>query len=353
MLTVDGVSKTFGAAPVLYEVSLTVASGEIACLLGPSGCGKTTLLRIVAGLEQADAGTVSYDGHDLLGVAVHRRGFGLMFQDFALFPHRNVADNIAFGLRMQGLAPADQRRRVDEMLTLVNLPGYGPRRVHELSGGEQQRVALARSLAPQPKFLMLDEPLGSLDRTLRAGLLDELRVILKQVGLSALYVTHDQQEAFAIADQVLIMSQGQIVQRGAPEAVYQQPTSRFVAQFLGLTNLVAGRWAVGSQGAVVQTELGPLQISTALAQPTQAGSAVTLLIRPEAAAIAPDAAPGPNIIRGQVLRRAFRGGHYAVEFQPEGLATTLELELPLTENAAVGAPLRLALAPAALTLLPG
>ncbi|MFZ1466441.1 MAG: ABC transporter ATP-binding protein [Anaerolineae bacterium] len=351
MLIIDGVSKAFGPTRVLHEVSATVTSGEIACLLGPSGCGKTTLLRIVAGLEQADQGTISYAGQDLAGVAVHRRGFGLMFQDFALFPHRNVADNVAFGLRMQGLAPVDRRRRVAEMLTLVNLPGYGQRRVHELSGGEQQRVALARSLAPQPQFLMLDEPLGALDRTLRAGLLGELRTILKQVGLSALYVTHDQQEAFAIADQVLIMSQGQIVQRGAPEAVYQQPANRFVAQFLGLSNLIAGRWAVGPQGAVLQTDLGPLRLSLALSDAAQAGDAVMLLIRPEAAAIVPIRASGPNIVHGQVLRRTFRGGHYAIEFQAEGLATPLQLELPLAEAVMGGAHLSLALAPSALTLI--
>ncbi len=353
MLTVDGVCKAFGTTPVLRAVTFTVASGQIACLLGPSGCGKTTMLRIVAGLEQADEGAIHYGGQNLATVAVHRRGFGLMFQDFALFPHRNVAQNIAFGLRMQGLTPAVIERRVAEMLALVNLPGYGQRRVHELSGGEQQRVALARSLAPQPQLLMLDEPLGSLDRTLRAGLLSELRAILKQVELTTLYVTHDQQEAFAIADQVLIMSQGQIVQAGAPEAVYQQPANRFVAAFLGLSNLVAGQWQRTPQGAVVQTDLGPLQLAPALSDAAPIGAAVTVLIRPEAAQIAPTGAPGPNIIYGRLRRRTFRGSHYAIEFQPEQLTTPWQLELPLAQARAVsdGAYVRLALAPDALTLL--
>jgi len=351
MLSVNGVSKAFGTTRVLREVSLTVADGEIACLLGPSGCGKTTLLRIVAGLEQADEGAVSYAGRDLTRVAVHQRGFGLMFQDFALFPHRNVADNIAFGLRMQGAAPDRIRQRVDEMLALVNLRGFGARRVHELSGGEQQRVALARSLAPQPQLLMLDEPLGSLDRTLRADLLSELRTILKRVGLTTLYVTHDQQEAFAIADHILIMRDGQIVQRGAPEEVYQQPANRGVAQFLGLNNLIAGRWAIGPAGAVVQTDLGPLQLTPALSDAAQPGDAVIVLIRPEAARAAADGAPGPNLIHGQVVRRTFRGSYFGIEFQADGLATPLQFELPLADASMEGARLSLALAPSALTLI--
>jgi len=351
MLSVNGVSKAFGTTRVLREVSLTVADGEIACLLGPSGCGKTTLLRIVAGLEQADEGAVSYAGRDLTRVAVHQRGFGLMFQDFALFPHRNVADNIAFGLRMQGAAPDRIRQRVDEMLALVNLRGFGSRRVHELSGGEQQRVALARSLAPQPQLLMLDEPLGSLDRTLRADLLSELRTILKRVGLTTLYVTHDQQEAFAIADQILIMRDGQIVQRGAPEEVYQQPANRGVAQFLGLNNLIAGRWMIGPGGAVVQTDLGPLQIAPTLSGAAQSGQAVMVLIRPEAARVAVDGASDSNLIQGQVVRRTFRGSHFGIEFQADGLATPLQLELPLAEASMEGARLSLTLAPGALTLI--
>lgn len=351
MLSVDRVSKAFGTRRVLREVSLTVADGEIACLLGPSGCGKTTLLRIVAGLEQADAGAVSYAGRDLTGVAVHQRGFGLMFQDFALFPHRSVADNIAFGLRMQGAAPDRIRQRVEEMLALVNLRGFGPRRVHELSGGEQQRVALARSLAPQPQLLMLDEPLGSLDRTLRADLLSELRTILKRVGLTTLYVTHDQQEAFAIADQILIMRDGQIVQRGAPAAVYQQPANRGVAQFLGLNNLIAGRWAIGPGGAVVETDLGPLQLAPTMNDAAQSGQAVIVLIRPEAARAAAKGSTGPNLIHGWVVRRTFRGSHFGIEFQADGLATPLQFELPLADAGMEGARLSLALAPGALTLI--
>ncbi len=185
LLEVLEVTKSFGATPVLRGVSFGVQRGEIVCLLGPSGCGKTTLLRIVAGLEQVDAGQVRFDGRDLAEAPVHERGFGLMFQDFALFPHKNVFENVAFGLRMSGMDRASIQRRVTEMLDLVDLAGYEARRVYELSGGQQQRVALARSLAPSPTLLMLDEPLGSLDRTLREELMGELRRILKTVAVSS------------------------------------------------------------------------------------------------------------------------------------------------------------------------
>ena len=241
VLDVVSITKAFGGVTVLRDVSFHAADEEIVCLLGPSGCGKTTILRIVAGLEVADTGAITLDGQPLAEVPVHRRGFGLMFQDFALFPHKDVAANVAFGLRMQGLPSGQVQARVAEMLDLVGLTGYERRRVYDLSGGEQQRVALARSLAPGPRLLMLDEPLGSLDRALREELLNELRTILKRVGVTTLYVTHDQQEAFAIADRVLIMDRGQIVQQGTPQQVYRQPASPWVARFLGLNNLLPGR----------------------------------------------------------------------------------------------------------------
>ncbi|MDQ3247831.1 MAG: ABC transporter ATP-binding protein, partial [Chloroflexota bacterium] len=194
MLTLTSIAKTYpGQTPALHGVNLSVERGEIVCLLGPSGCGKTTLLRIVAGLETADQGKVKLDGRDLAATPVYRRQFGFMFQEFALFPHQTVGENIAFGLRMLGQTGAQIEQRVAEMLTLVNLPGYARRSIFEISGGERQRVALARSLAPNPRLLLLDEPLGSLDRTLREALMIELRTILKKLGMTALYVTHDQQ----------------------------------------------------------------------------------------------------------------------------------------------------------------
>ncbi len=257
LLRVASISKSFSGTTVLHDVSFHADEGEIVSLLGPSGCGKTTLLRIVAGLETADSGQVTFDGRVMDGVPVHHRGFGLMFQDYALFPHQDVVANVAFGLRMQGLPRAQVEARVVEMLDLVGLAGYEGRRVYDLSGGEQQRVALARSLAPGPRLLMLDEPLGSLDRALREELMNELRSILNGVGLTAVYVTHDQQEAFAVADRVIIMHRGHIVQQGAPQAVYSQPASPWVARFLGLGNLIPGCVAA-LDPLRMDTVLGPL-----------------------------------------------------------------------------------------------
>jgi ABC-type Fe3+/spermidine/putrescine transport system ATPase subunit len=237
MLELRDIRRSFEHLTVLRDIDLTVNQGEILCLLGPSGCGKTTLLRIIAGLEKADRGDVLIDGRSILGLPVHQRNFGLMFQEFALFPHLNVAENIAFGLRMQGQGDIQQRQR--DVLGLVGLSGFEKRDVTQLSGGEKQRVALARSLAPSPRLLMLDEPLGSLDAALREHLAVELRAIIKQVGLTALYVTHDQQEAFAIGDRVAVMQAGHIEQIDIPERVYMRPRTDFVAHFLGLNNIVA------------------------------------------------------------------------------------------------------------------
>ncbi|MBZ0283504.1 MAG: ABC transporter ATP-binding protein [Anaerolineae bacterium] len=238
MLTIRGVQRAFEGQPVLRGIDLEIARGEILCLLGPSGCGKTTLLRIVAGLEQADSGDVLLEGQSILSRPVHQRGFGLMFQDFALFPHLDVAANVAFGLRMQGVSIADQQTRVREALSLVNLEGFEKRDVAQLSGGERQRVALARSLAPNPRLLMLDEPLGSLDTALREQLIVELQTIIKRLGLTAIYVTHDQHEAFAVADRIAVMNAGRIEQIDAPNRIYRAPRTAFVARFLGLNNIV-------------------------------------------------------------------------------------------------------------------
>ena len=196
-LILTDVSKSYGNMAAVSGVSLTAEHGELVCLLGPSGCGKTTLLRLIAGLDLPDSGTIAFDGVDLRGVAPHMRGFGLMFQDLALFPHMDVFGNVAFGLRMQRMTRADVRQRVSGLLALVDMPGYGRRRVHDLSGGERQRVALARALAPAPSLLMLDEPLGALDRALRDSLQGQIRAILKEVGVTSIYVTHDRDEALA------------------------------------------------------------------------------------------------------------------------------------------------------------
>jgi ABC-type Fe3+/spermidine/putrescine transport system ATPase subunit len=330
-LKVRRVSKSYEDTLVLHQVSFDVEEGEVACLLGPSGCGKTTLLRIVAGLEETDEGSVLFAGRDLAAVPVHRRGFGLMFQDYVLFPHKDVAANVAFALRMQGMGEPEVRVRVAEMLDLVSLQGYEQRPVYELSGGEQQRVALARSLAPEPVLLMLDEPLGSLDRTLREELMGELRAILKRVGVTTLYVTHDQEEAFAVADRVLIMQSGRIVQGGAPETVYSRPASEFVARFLGLRNLLPGRVAAVSPVLEIDTAVGRLSLDYLRAGEVEVGDGVTVVIRPEAAKLAPRGMEGINLIRGMLADRSFRGSSVRLRTRHEG-EVVLEFEMAGSAN---------------------
>ena len=241
MLEVHHIFKTYEGKPLLSDISFTVAEGETICLLGASGSGKSTLLQIIAGLEEPDSGFVSFNGIDLTATPPHLRDFGLVFQDYALFPHLNVNENVAFGLKMRSLQQAEIVERVANSLKLVNLDGFEKRQVTELSGGEQQRVALARALATRPRLLMFDEPLGALDRSLREDLLRELRTILHHTNIPAIYVTHDQEEAFAIADRVLILHNGKIVRAGTPADVWANPESAFVAGFLGLGNIIPGK----------------------------------------------------------------------------------------------------------------
>ncbi len=238
-LDVRELTVTFGSTRAVDDVSVSIRSGEVVVLLGPSGCGKSTLLRAIAGLEHMDGGTVSWAGADLGGVPVHRRGFGLLFQDGQLFPHRDVAGNVEFGLRMAGAPRADRRARVDELLELVGLGGRGARPVASLSGGEQQRVALARSLAPRPRLLLLDEPLSALDRGLRDRLVVDLHDILASTGTTALYVTHDQDEAFALADRVAVMDAGRLLQTASPQQLWRRPRDEQVARLLGYRWFVA------------------------------------------------------------------------------------------------------------------
>lgn len=239
MLSVRDIYKTYEGAPLLNGLSFDLAQGEIICLLGTSGSGKSTLLRIIAGLEEAESGAVCWDGVDLANTTAHQRGFGLMFQDYALFPHRNVYDNIAFGLRMQKRPEVEIEKIVNERLKSIRMESFAKRPVTELSGGEQQRVALARALAPDPRLLMLDEPLGALDQGLREELTQELRQTLRDSHKPVIYVTHDHQEAFGLADRLLILHDGVIVQDGSPQELFENPSNAWVAGFLGLGNLIS------------------------------------------------------------------------------------------------------------------
>ncbi|MEV7403302.1 ABC transporter ATP-binding protein [Streptomyces sp. NPDC091267] len=323
MLTLESATVRFGARAALDAVDLEVAEHEIVCVLGPSGSGKSTLLRVIAGLQQLDAGRVLLDGADQDGVPVHRRGLGLMFQDHQLFPHRDVGANVAFGLRMHGVTRTEQDRRVAELLDLVGLPGAGRRAVASLSGGEQQRVALARALAPRPKLLMLDEPLGQLDRSLRERLVVELRALFGRLGTTVLAVTHDQGEAFALADRVVVMRDGRIAQVGTPLDVWQRPASAFVARFLGFDNVVEATVT----GEAADTDWGKV--------PVPAGSpqgACDLLVRPAGVRIG---APEDGL-PCTVGARTFRGNHVAVTLNPDD-GPALDAECPLRSTPEEGA----------------
>lgn len=307
MLTLTSIVKSYENKPLLKGISFSVSAGEVVCLLGASGSGKSTILRIIAGLEEAESGAVLWDGQSLAGLPAHQRRFGLMFQDYALFPHLTVFENVAFGLRIRsehrvarltrifsGLTnprdESDVRARVMECLELVHLVGFGQRRVLELSGGEQQRVALARALAPNPRLLMLDEPLGALDRALKESLLDELRQILRKTGIPAIYVTHDQQEAFTLADRIILLRDGQIAQAGTPPEVFAHPASGWVASFLGLGNVVEA----GQGGGALQAAGLDLH--------------KTILLRPQAERVA-----AGGTLSGVVSDVIFRGDEFRVE----------------------------------------
>ena len=335
MLEFTNIEKSFDGKSVLRGVSYALDAGEILVLLGPSGCGKTTLLRIIAGLESADAGQLILDGEDLTAVPVHQRGFGFVFQDYALFPHKNVYDNVVFGLRMQKWSAEKMRSRVDQVLALVGLAGFDERSIHDLSGGEQQRVALARALAPAPRLLLLDEPLGALDRALRERLMLDLRTILKDAGsvvgrpegITAVYVTHDQAEAFAIADQVVVLNQGQIEQVGSPTDLYRQPATPFVAHFLGMGNVLEGEIVVtGAEvDVVVHTVLGDLVMPPLSVSLLRGERQVSLLIRPEAGRLA-EAGDVENVIQGVVADVSFRGRYQIVTIRVGDEVLKLEME---------------------------
>jgi thiamine transport system ATP-binding protein len=304
LLRLEGVTVRFGERAALDTVDLEVFEHETVCLLGPSGSGKSTLLRVVAGLQRADAGQVFLAGHDQTDVPAHRRGVGLMFQDHQLFPQRDVGGNVAFGLRMRGAGRAEQQRTVAELLELVGLPGAQRRAVTVLSGGEQQRVALARALAPRPRLLMLDEPLGQLDRRLRERLVVELRELFDRLGTTVLAVTHDQGEAFALADRVVVMREGRIEQAGTPLEVWQRPATEFVARFLGFDNVVEA----AVQGEAADTPWGKLPVPGGSAQ-----GPCRLLVRPAGVRLT-EVADG---LPCTVTARTFRGNHVALLLQPE------------------------------------
>ncbi len=285
-LELDGIVKRYGGQAVVDGVSLRVQPGEMVCLLGPSGCGKTTTLRIVAGFESLDAGRVRLAGMDVSRLPPERRDIGFMFQSYALFPHMTVADNVGFGLRMRRQSRARRATAVEEALALVRLEGLADRLPRQLSGGQQQRVALARAIAFRPRLLLLDEPLSNLDAGLRETLRDEIRRVQKDTGVTALFVTHDQSEALAIADRVAIMRGGKVVQFDTPATVYARPADPFVAGFIGQANLLPGVIET-TQGTTVTVRMANGDVLNGICQPAAKGAAVLAVIKADRVKLAP------------------------------------------------------------------
>ena len=350
-LELRGVQKQFGQTVAVTALDLAIERGEFVSFLGPSGCGKTTTLRMIAGFESPTAGAIVLDGADITGRPANRRNMGVVFQSYALFPNMTVAQNIAFGLRLRKCARTESARRVEELLTLIDLPGLGQRYPHQLSGGQQQRVALARALAIEPQVLLLDEPLSALDAKIRVTIRNEIRAIQRKLGITTIYVTHDQEEALAISDRIVVMNRGRIEQIGPPPQIYNFPRTPFVAQFVGTVNLLRGivRDPVSgtvSIGAQPLTSIGAVR-------ECRAGDEVLLALRPEAITVAaPDGMT--NRLRGTVEDVTFLGTLVRVRANVGGDTLTFDLlnhpELVLPQ---AGQEVSLAFAGASCQLLEG
>jgi spermidine/putrescine ABC transporter ATP-binding subunit len=305
-VAVSGVTKRYGETAALDHVSLDFADGSFCSLLGPSGSGKTTLLRAIAGFIEPDSGAIAIGGVSVENIPVRHRGIGMVFQNYALFPHMTVGDNVAFGLSVRGAPAGEITRRVRDMLALVQLEGFEERKPRQLSGGQQQRVALARALVTEPKVLLLDEPLGALDRRLREEMQIELRQIQRTVGITTIFVTHDQEEALTLSDRIAIIDEGRVVQVGVPNEVYERPETAFAARFLGDANFMTG--SVGAGGVVTTAAFGPVRTADPL---PDGGETVMLAVRPEKMRLAESTDDngdnGDNRIHGAVRQTVFSG----------------------------------------------
>jgi len=338
-----GVSKRFGAVTAVEDASLTIGRGEFLTLLGPSGCGKTTTLRLIAGFERPSRGEILIEGRAMHALPAYKRPVNTVFQNYALFPHMTVGDNVAFGLRMARVARTERRRRVDEAMAQVRLEGLAGRRPAQLSGGQQQRVALARALVNRPSVLLLDEPLGALDLKLRRAMQSELRALNREVGITFIYVTHDQEEALAMSDRIAVMEGGRVLQFGPADEIYERPATRFVADFVGEANLLPGRLGRVADGlAEVALAGGAVVYARAPAESgTMAGREVTLAVRPErvvVASVGADAGADADTpgLRGTLVETLYLGallqhvvalpdGHRVTARRPyEGAETALQ-----------------------------
>jgi ABC-type Fe3+/spermidine/putrescine transport system ATPase subunit len=320
-LSIRAVKKDYEGIPLLSGIDFDLHEKETLCLLGPSGSGKSTLLRIIAGLESADAGSILWRGKDISNLPVEKRNFGLMFQDYALFPHMSVAENIAFGPRMRAWKKEIIQERVAQTLQIVKMEKFADRRVVDLSGGEKQRVALARTIAPNPDLLMLDQPLGALDKALRDELGQELHEILNDLQVPTIYVTHDQEEAFTVGDSVAVLNFGRILQMGAPEEIYTAPASLWIAGFLGFSNQVPGR-VTGLDPLLVSTSLGEFSLPEKTRGKLKKNDDLILVIKPEKIQPVKEAKSW-NVISGVVKDSQFRGDGYRLTLHMENDANFL------------------------------
>jgi iron(III) transport system ATP-binding protein len=350
-ITIEGVARTFGSVRAIDDVSLAVRDGEFFTLLGPSGCGKTTLLRMVAGFCDLDRGRILFGERRIDALPPHRRNAGMVFQNYAIFPNHTVAGNVAYGLKARNVAPADIERRVARALKLVHLDGYAERWPHQLSGGQLQRVAIARALVIEPEVLLLDEPLSNLDAKLRVEMRAEIRQLQQQLKITAIYVTHDQEEALAISDRIAVMQSGRLEQVGAPAAIYRTPATPFVAEFMGTTNLLTGVVA-GRDGERLRIRVRGQEFAARSAD-TATGAEITFSLRPEMLRLLPGGAapPGWASVTAAVSRIEFLGVLTRLTLRlDDGTplhAATLDL---LPEGVATGAPVTLAYDPARVTV---
>lgn len=332
----ERVTKRYGAAVAVDQLDLQIGEGEFVTLLGPSGCGKSTTLRMLGGFETPQEGQILIAGQDVTRLPPNRRDVNMVFQDYALFPHMDVRANVSFGLELKGQSRGQIRARVDELLSFLQLSGYGDRTPDQLSGGQRQRVALARALAPDPKLLLLDEPLGALDAKLRGQVQIELKSIQQRTGKTFLFVTHDQEEALTMSDRIIVMNGGRIEQDGTPEELYHRPRTRFVADFIGETNLLACTLRESNKDhATLDWNGVPIHASGADGLP--ASGAVEAALRPESVRLSAERPDQANALKARILRRVFKGNR-------------VDLDLEIAEGAATGAMLKASVEP---TLLEG
>jgi putative spermidine/putrescine transport system ATP-binding protein len=332
------VSKSFGGVQVLKPLRLDLVQGEMLALLGPSGCGKTTTLRLIAGFEVPDSGHIVINGQNMTAMPPNKRGLGMVFQNYSLFPHMTVGENVAFGLRMRGASAAEKTKRVRAMLQMMRLESFEDRRINQLSGGQQQRIALARALATEPSILLLDEPLGALDKNLRERMQFELRDIQHRLGITSILVTHDQEEALTMSDRVAVMAQGEVMQIGRPTEVYDRPRTRFVSEFLGTANIFTGtvkaREGAGWRVAIDPRGCAEPLVASATLSP---GQRVTLAVRPEKLILGP---PTAVALKAKVRDIVFRGAYFAYELtlpdQEQPLFVYTQTRAAIADDGAVG-----------------